>query len=770
MSLSPADAESIGGYALVRRLGSGGMGVVYLGRSASGRQVAVKVVHPQYALDEEFRARFRQEVAAARRVSGAFTAPVVDADPEAELPWMATLYVPGRTLAEIVAKDGPLGGQDLANLALGLVEALRDIHRAGVVHRDLKPSNVLMAEDGPRVIDFGISRAVDNEALTVTGRLIGTPPFMSPEQFASPRDVTGASDVFSLGSLLVYAATGNRPFDGGSPYTTGFQVMYEQPALDGVQEPLRSVVERCLAKDPAARPELAELHRMLRALPGTAAPMAPGTTDPAVAPGTADQPMAPAAADRAGSRHRAAPAHAVPRQVAAAPRTGGTGGTDGTDGSRTGHRRRVWRILISLAATLAVTGLSITAVKWGQHRASASHPSTASASPTGGPSTPELPAGWQPWRASLSTAVKGEPVDDLASGCVPDKNALYCAGTGFTVAKIDAATGRVLWRYGTSPQTSRPVGVRNGLVYVYEKPPDALYENATYLTRRLVALDADTRQRRWSRLVSEDRPAYLFSRGVLTMSKDAKKFVAYDESGRELWTAPAQASAGNTCIPGVLDGAPYGLCTPDDPARGSVSLLRFDPADGTRHEIAPLPAGTQPLGVVGGRPLLLVPQDVEYVSDGGEDEPYKQLLSVDPSSGAVERIPLTGTARGSATLTGGVVYFVRPNGTVTAVRAANGKRLWQKSTDGENLSAPVASRRYGDLYFTNRYGRLLALDRDTGAPTWHTTALENPGGSVEDTTPSVLLVEDAIVAVVGETAFSVRPDRPTARPSLATAG
>lgn len=248
------------------------MGVVHLALSASGRQVAIKVVHAQYALDEEFRARFRQEVAAARRVSGAFTAPVVDADPDAEQPWMATLYVPGRTLADIVAKEGPLTGRALRTLALGLVEALRDIHRAGVVHRDLKPSNVLMAEDGPRVIDFGISRAADNEDLTVTGRLIGTPPFMSPEQFAAPRDVTAASDVFSLGSVLVYAATGNRPFDGGSPYLTGYQVMHEQPHLDGVAEPLRSIAERCLAKDPADRPQLAELHGVLQQLPTGARP------------------------------------------------------------------------------------------------------------------------------------------------------------------------------------------------------------------------------------------------------------------------------------------------------------------------------------------------------------------------------------------------------------------------------------------------------------------------------------------------------------------
>ncbi|MER5184733.1 endo alpha-1,4 polygalactosaminidase [Streptomyces sp. NPDC002896] len=357
MSLSPGDLESIGGYALVDRLGSGGMGVVYLGHSASGRRVAVKVVHAQYAQDEEFRTRFRQEVAAVRRVSGAFTAPVVDADPDAERPWMATLYVPGRTLSDIVAKDGPLRGRELRVLALGLVEALRDIHRAGVVHRDLKPSNVLMAEDGPRVIDFGISHAVDNEVLTVTGRLIGTPPFMSPEQFIAPRDVTAASDVFSLGSLLVYAATGNRPFDGSSPYLTGYQVMYEAPVLDGVAEPLRSIAERCLDKDPASRPELTELHSMFQTLPDSAAPAAPGVADSAETSRQAShtRPLAPGVATAAGK--------------------------EGTDRTRTGHGRRGRRLtLVSLAAALAITGLSIAAVKTGSRQNSTSQSPTAHAS------------------------------------------------------------------------------------------------------------------------------------------------------------------------------------------------------------------------------------------------------------------------------------------------------------------------------------------------------------------------------------------------------
>lgn len=197
MALHKDDPKALGGYRIVDRIGSGGMGVVYLGRSRSGREVAVKVVHAQFAEDKVFRARFRQEIDAVRKVSGAFTAPVVDADPEAERPWMATQYVPGPALSARIRSAGPLKGAELRRLALGLVEALRDIHRAGVVHRDLKPSNVLMAQDGPRVIDFGISRATENQTLTETGHAIGTPPFMSPEQFKDARSVGPASDVFS---------------------------------------------------------------------------------------------------------------------------------------------------------------------------------------------------------------------------------------------------------------------------------------------------------------------------------------------------------------------------------------------------------------------------------------------------------------------------------------------------------------------------------------------------------------------------------------------
>ncbi|MCC3772905.1 serine/threonine-protein kinase, partial [Streptomyces sp. UNOC14_S4] len=271
------DPGYAGRYRLEGRLGSGGMGVVHLARSTSGMRLAVKVVHPEYAVDPEFRARFRQEVAAARRVSGAFTAPVVDADPHGERPWMATLYIPGPTLSERVKRNGPLTPDEVRRLAAGLAEALRDIHRAGVVHRDLKPSNVLLAEDGPKVIDFGISRPYDSELRTETGKLIGTPPFMAPEQFQRPREVGPAADVFALASLLVHAATGRGPFESDSPYIVAYQVVHNEPDLDGVPADLVPLVRACLAKEPEDRPTPDAIMAQLPRLPHTG-PTGPGGT------------------------------------------------------------------------------------------------------------------------------------------------------------------------------------------------------------------------------------------------------------------------------------------------------------------------------------------------------------------------------------------------------------------------------------------------------------------------------------------------------------
>ncbi|GAA1972559.1 protein kinase domain-containing protein [Catenulispora subtropica] len=252
--LDDADPRRAGPYLLFGRLGSGGMGAVYLGRSVGGRTVAIKVVRPDLARDGEFRDRFRSEVAAARAVSGAFTAPVVDADPDGAMPWMATAFVPGVSLHRAVASRGPLPEPALRMLAAGIAEALAGIHAAGLIHRDLKPANVLLAATGPHVIDFGISRAVEGTSgLTATGAVIGSPGYMSPEQALGHR-LTPASDVFSLGATLVYAAGGRGPFGEGSPAVLLYRVANTEPDLSALPGSLTDLVTACVAKDPGARP------------------------------------------------------------------------------------------------------------------------------------------------------------------------------------------------------------------------------------------------------------------------------------------------------------------------------------------------------------------------------------------------------------------------------------------------------------------------------------------------------------------------------------
>ncbi|GHD93995.1 serine/threonine-protein kinase [Streptomyces naganishii] len=269
------EPTAVGPYRLLGRLGSGGMGRVYLGRSAGGRTVAVKIVHPHFALDEEFRARFRREVEAARRVGGAWTAPVLDADPGAPVPWVATAYAAGPSLAAAVTDGGPLPAHSVRALGSGLAEALAAVHELGLVHRDVKPSNVLLTLDGPLLIDFGIARATDGTAsLTSTGVSIGSPGYMSPEQILG-RGATGAADVFSLGAVLAYAATGTPPFPGDSSAALLYKVVHEEPELGALEGDMRDLVAACLAKDPAARPAPAGIARRL-APEGTARLVAGG--------------------------------------------------------------------------------------------------------------------------------------------------------------------------------------------------------------------------------------------------------------------------------------------------------------------------------------------------------------------------------------------------------------------------------------------------------------------------------------------------------------
>ncbi|MEU6625309.1 bifunctional serine/threonine-protein kinase/ABC transporter substrate-binding protein [Streptomyces litmocidini] len=258
--LLPSDPSTIAGYRLLGRLGAGGMGVVYLGRTTAGELAAVKVTHADQADQPDFRARFRREVEAARRVSSPWAVPVTGADPDAPEPWMATAFVAGPSLGEAVAAHGPLPERSVRLLGWSVARALAAVHAAGLVHRDVKPGNVLLAVDGPRLIDFGIARATGETALTATGMVVGTPGFLAPEQAEARTDAIGPpADVFALGCLLAYAATGRPPFGTGAVDALMYRTVHDEPDLTGVPEGLLDLVRACLAKDPAARPTAAEV-------------------------------------------------------------------------------------------------------------------------------------------------------------------------------------------------------------------------------------------------------------------------------------------------------------------------------------------------------------------------------------------------------------------------------------------------------------------------------------------------------------------------------
>ncbi|MEU4348361.1 serine/threonine-protein kinase [Streptomyces sp. NPDC023838] len=259
--LAEDDPRSVAGYLLSARLGAGGMGKVYLSYTPGGRPVAIKVIRPEFAEDPDFRRRFQQEVRAAQRVQGLYTAPVVDSDTDGPRPWLATAYVQGPSLHAAVAAHGAMPVATVLLLVAGIAEALQVIHQAGIVHRDLKPSNVLLAVDGPRVIDFGIARAADATALTGTGVSVGTPSFMSPEQ-AAGTSCTAATDVFALGQIAVFAATGAAAFGDGSSHAVLYRIVHEDPDLSRLPDELREIVTGCLSKDPAHRPSPARIIEM----------------------------------------------------------------------------------------------------------------------------------------------------------------------------------------------------------------------------------------------------------------------------------------------------------------------------------------------------------------------------------------------------------------------------------------------------------------------------------------------------------------------------
>ncbi len=745
MSLRGGDPAEIGGYPLEERLGSGGMGTVFLARTSSGRPVAIKLIHQQFAADEEFRIRFRQEVAAARRVSGAFTAAVVDAAPEAEQPWMATTYIEGLTLAQRITERGPLNGVELRKLAIGLAEALRDIHRVGVVHRDLKPSNVVLSPEGPRVIDFGISRAVDQQTLTMTGRVIGTPPFMSPEQLQAPRGVGPRSDVFSLGTLLVYAATGHGPFDADSPYITAYQVVHEEPSLGAVPMALRAVVEPCLDKEPEGRPSADELLVLLRDLPAEL-----GGTD-------TGGPEVGRTRDMITQHHLTTPATPTPATPApAAPAASGTGDTGVGD---TGRRRLRWRPVLAAAVAVAAIGGGVAALTSGgaptDGRGGGAGPSTAA--PVG-----TLPEGFAPWRKTLLGGREDIP-DELR--CVARGDALFCGGGGVVAARLDARDGSRVWTAkspGVPVQGMHLVGATDDTVIGYRVADQDAPQGPP---QEVVALDADSGRELWSvpsgaqsmAVTGRSMDAVVVGSTVVTVDAADSRFEARDaHSGEVAWTTPFPA--GVQCAPVPVGQRLLAMCATEAEMNAlqvrhpTLRTLALD--SGTLGESIAVDGPVVPMGVADGR-LVLLSKHYEGTDPAG----YDGVARVDPASRKVTYSRLDTVYDGTPGMADGTVYVSGQTGLVAAFDPATGGKKWSRQTGVEGASGPASGP--GAVYFSSATGRVVALSPDDGKRLWTTDPQADGLTGEQNASPRVTVAGRAVfVAADDNTLFAFDTQRP----------
>ncbi|THA30224.1 serine/threonine protein kinase [Streptomyces sp. A1277] len=749
MSLRAGDPAEIGGYPLEARLGSGGMGTVFLARTSSGRPVAIKLIHQQFAGDSEFRIRFRQEVAAARRVSGAFTAAVVDAAPEAEQPWMATTYIEGPTLAQRIADDGPLGGAGLRNLAIGLAEALRDIHRVGVVHRDLKPSNVVLSAEGPRVIDFGISRAADQQTLTMTGRVIGTPPFMSPEQLQAPRGVGPRSDVFSLATLLVYAATGRGPFDADSPYLTAYQVVHEKPSLDAVPAALRTVVEPCLGKEPEGRPSADELLELLRDLPAELGGSA------------ADGPGAAVSRTRDVLTEHHLATRDTPAPNGPATDAAGTGSADdGSGSSRTAIGRRLrgrWRPVLAAAVAVAAIGAGVTALQAGAFGGNDTEDGAAAAAPGAA-----LPDGFKPWSETVAGGRPDIP-DELR--CVTHGDAVFCGGGGVVAARISAVDGSRAWTAlspGIPVQGMHLVGATDDTVLGYRfAAQDAPQDPTT----EVVAVDADSGRELWSvpvggqstAITGRTRDAVLLGNDVVSVDPSDSALEFRDaHSGDLAWTT--SFPAGEQCAPVPVGARLYAMCVTDaELAASSVrhpALYPVDRTTGAWGEAIAVDGPAVPMGVADGR-LVLLREHWEGAALTG----YDAVVRVDPASGKAAYSRLATTYGGTPGMADGTVYVSGQTGLVTALDPATGRKKWSRQTSVEGASGPVAGE--GVLYFSSATGRVVALSPTDGTSLWTTGPQADGLTGQQGASPRVTVAGRAvIVAAARNTVFAFDAQNP----------
>ncbi|MFJ5968027.1 PQQ-binding-like beta-propeller repeat protein [Streptomyces sp. NPDC093060] len=701
--LTQHDPRRIGPFEVLGRLGAGGMGLVYLARSASGRRVAIKTVRTELAEDQLFRVRFTREVEAARAVSGFYTAAVVDADPRAAVPWLATAYVPAPSLEEIVNDCGPLPAQAVRWLAAGVAEALQSIHGAGLVHRDLKPSNVLVVEDGPRVIDFGIASGVSNTRLTMTNVAVGTPAYMSPEQAKDSRSVTGASDVFSLGSMLVFAATGHPPFHGANPVETVFMLLREGPDLTGLPDELRPLIEVCMQMEASGRPSPADLQAQL-------APhlFGSGSDDSGTASAWLPEKAVALIEARRGGRPAAKPAPTSP-----GPRSAGRGAVPppppydpavrapapvGAAGAPDTGPVRLAGAQVPIGPGPRVADARAAAVKapppeaglvasWSRPR-----PGVNGADPAVPPAPPETASGWRPWRFRMSNDVWGTPS--------VDGDLVYV--TSFEVHALDVATGR---RRFKTRDVAWSMAVADGRIHASDGPT-------------LFALDAREGADLWR--LSTDAWVYSLraDRGTVVTGTRGGGVQAWEASGgQKLWeisgcqTDFESPEAG----PAVHDGTVY--------VWQDARLRALEARTGEERWSYPIGDAAS----CGGVPVRITPapDGYVYVSAG------TRVLAIDVASGMVRwhfEAPAVflcppAFAPGPA-VTGGGIYLADYLGTVYALDATDGRDRWRIATEARSSVEPVLVAA-GHVHVGSGKG-LYTLDAVTGTPKWRFQA----GGDV----------------------------------------
>ncbi|MGP4028738.1 protein kinase domain-containing protein [Actinomadura sp. 3N407] len=670
--LRRGDPHRVGPYRLLGRLGAGGMGVVYLGRSGAGRPIAVKVIRRSMAGEPRYAARFRREVDAARRVSGVFTAPVLDADPDAAAPWLVTAYLPGLSLREAVGRFGPLPPDAVRPLAAGLAEALADIHRTGVVHRDLKPGNVMLTAGGPRVIDFGIARPEDATAITRVGAPIGTPGFMAPEQVRGEK-VGPAADVFSLGAMLAYAATGAEPFGSGPARSRDLRAMTAHADLDAITEPwLLALIGACLHVDPGLRPSAAAVLELLGP---------PGRDEPSLLgarwlpPGIAEEIDRRTAEAETLTRPPAGDAADRDSAAGQAPTEDPDGAVQGTAPPAEDVTRRT--ILAGVGAGVLTAG-ALGTFAWRRTRDRSDGSRPPGARRAGAPEGPP-PEGRSRWtrRVSedfLSLATAGGVL--LANGS--EKNG--DDGTGIVHA-LDSRTGKVLWK-----RDGGSSAVGGG--------------DVTYLTlnesREISAVRSRTGEELWRHEVDFDRlpsgdlaatgPVVVFGREEIT-ALDAT-------GGGRRWTSRAAARSGLSAADGLVL------------ALSSEALVGLDARTGKTRWTYPLDYG-----------------DYQITGDGMvfACDRFGTLHAIRAADGASAWRRRNVGGWGSQ-VGGGRFYVEGRDGVVLALDSATGRQIWSRGLtrlkDDPRGQATAYCLSGTTLYAICADGNLYALDTADGRVRW----------------------------------------------------